>query len=338
MITGERRVKINTENILVKISEYDIFMRYMPSNIPWKLDSITSSPFRKDNNPSFIIGNREGRLYFKDFAVADLRGDAFDFVQKLYGISVFQDVLRKIDSDFGLGFNSDKNIDVYKKIVSQYKQPETSGKRHSLIQVITRKFNKEELDYWAEYHQGIEDLRTNKIYSIKEVFLNRKRFNISKDELRFGYLYEGGYWKIYRPFQTKKRKWMSSVPIHIAYGLENLRSDKNALICKSLKDYLVCIKVYPYTCHVQNESVAAFSDETVSYIKSNSLKAFYGGDSDDQGKDASHTITKAFDFLHINTPDRLLPEVNDFAGWGRLEGLSALREHFIDKKLMDDSN
>jgi hypothetical protein len=243
------------------------------------------------------------------------------------------DVLVKIDNDFGLGISSKENVNKYKEIVKQYKQPEESIKRYSLIQVKTKKFTKQELEYWNSYHIDIEDLRKENVYSVDKVYLNKQLFYTNPYELTFGYLYDG-HWKIYRPYSTNKRgKWLSNVPLTTVKGLENLRPNKNTLICKSLKDYMVCKKVYPYVCHIQNESTAALSDETVEFIRNNSKEVFYGGDSDEPGKKASFDITQSFGFRHINPPDDLLPDIKDFADWGKEKGLRELESHFIKKRL-----
>jgi len=333
MITGIRRILLTPEAILNLISPYDIFRYYFVSK-DWKVNHVTNSPFRKDEHPSFIIGSKGGELHFIDFADVQYRGNCFHFVQMLYNINSFNDVLCKIDDDFGLGIVIKNNKKDYKQIVSQYVQPESLGKRYSLIQAITRKFRKEELDYWKEYYQTIDDLKENNIYSIKCLFLNRQKFCLKEGELRFGYLYEGGFWKLYRPYNDKKSKWVSNVPLATAYGLNNLNKEHNTLICKSLKDYLVCRKVYDNVCHIQNESLAAFSHETVEYIKENSKEVFYAGDSDRAGKEASYAITRAFGYKHINPVDRLLPEIKDMADWARIEGLDAIKNHFIKKGLL----
>ena len=331
-ITGVKRVTLTPESILRKISEYDVFMYYMPDKT-WKLNQVTLSPFRKERNPSFVIGNKSGNLSFIDFADTSKRGDCFHFVKLLFNISTIDEVLKMIDRDFGLGISSGKDVGKYKMIVGNYKQPEELGKRYSLIQVKTRKFTNEELAYWNSYHQDISDLRENNIYSISKLYLNRQSFPLKETELRFGYLYDG-HWKIYVPYTTNKRgKWLSNVPLSTAKGLENLRPDKNTLICKSLKDYMVCRKVYPHVCHIQNESTAALSDEVVEFIKNNSKEVFYGGDSDVPGKKASFAITESFGFRHINPPDNLLPEVKDFADWAKLKGLEVIRLHFRKKGL-----
>ena len=333
MIHGVKRVDLTIEAVLQKISEYDIFFHYMPSKY-WKLNQVTHSPFHVDNSPSFLIGNKNGYLYFVDFSLGK-RGGCFDFVGELYNLPALHDVLLLLNRDFGLGLNNDVETGEYKRIRAEYKQPEDVGKRYSIIQVVTRKFTNAELSYWQGYYQDIQDLRDNHVYSISKAYLNRKLFPIKDDEIRFAYLYSNSYWKLYFPFRDKKRKWISNVPLNTAYGLENLNKEKNTLICKSLKDYMVCRKVYPYVCHIQNESIAAFSDETVNYIRDNSKEVFYGGDSDVAGKQASYIITKAFSYRHINPPDYLLNDCcKDFSDWGRHEGLEKLKEHFTIKGLI----
>ena len=52
MIKGKRKVKLTAESILEKISDFDIFVRYMPDK-SWKLNHVIFSPFRKERNPSF---------------------------------------------------------------------------------------------------------------------------------------------------------------------------------------------------------------------------------------------------------------------------------------------
>ena len=85
MITGERKIKISIEAILSRISEYDIFRYYMP-NHDWKINRVTYSPFRHENNPSFMIGNKLGYLMFIDYADTSLRGDANQRGQFLHGL------------------------------------------------------------------------------------------------------------------------------------------------------------------------------------------------------------------------------------------------------------
>lgn len=334
MIEGKRKVKLTADSILDKISEYDIFKFYMPVQ-DWKVNKVTYSPFRHENNPSFVIGNKRGFITFIDFADTNKRGNCFDFVKVLYNISTFDDVLKRIDGDFGLGIWTGKATEEYKIITSTYKQPELE-KRYSVIQVTTRKFNKEELAYWNLYHQDIQDLRDNNIYAIKSVYLNKSKFPIKSTDLTFGYLYEGQYWKIYRPFADKKSKWVpNNVPITTMDGLEDIKNCKTAFINKSKKDYMVMKKVFPCSCAVQNEGIGCFSHENVEYLKANSDEQILSFDSDVTGVTNSQQITKLFDFGYCNVPRKYLIEgIKDWSDLAKAHGLQAIEDYLKHKQLI----
>jgi hypothetical protein len=334
MIQGDIKVRLTPRAVLNKISEYDIFRFYMPAK-DWKLNQVTYSPFRNENNPSFLIGTRKGYISFIDFADTSKRGDCFTLVKMLFNLATMDDVLRMIDRDFGLGFLPGTSTDKYKAIQKEYKQPEDLGKRYSLIQVITRKFTNEELAYWNEYYQSLDDLRANNVYSIKQLFLNRKKFPLKETELRFGYFYEG-HWKIYRPFGDKKSKWVpNNVPITTMDGKEDIANCSVAFINKSKKDYMVMKKVFPCCCAVQNEGVACFSDENVEYLKANSDRQILSFDADDVGVKNSQMITKLFDFEYANVPRKYLSEgIKDWADLAKEHGLRAIISYLNEKKLL----
>lgn len=334
MIKGVKKTILSMDAILSRISEYDIFRYYMPTH-DWKLNVVTYSPFRKENNPSFVIGNKLGYLSFIDFADTSRRGDCFNFVQILFNLRDNGEVLKLIDKDFNLGFASGVYSDDYKKIVSEYKQPEEIGKRYSLIQATTRKFTQEELAYWAEYHQDIQDLRDNNIYSIKTLYLNKSKFPLKENELRFGYLY-GTSWKIYRPFADKKSKWMpNNVPITTMDGLQDVEDCKIAFINKSKKDYMVMKKIFPCSCAVQNEGVGCFSHENVEYLKANSDQQILSFDSDVTGVQNSQQITKLFDFGYCNVPKKYLTEgIKDWADLSRNYGMKTVEQILKQKGIL----
>ena len=331
-LTG-KRAKLTIEEILKRVTEYDIFRWYMPSK-NWKINQVTYSPFRNEKNPSFMIGNKRGVLSFIDFADDTRRGGCFDFVQMLFNLATLHDVLRMIDRDFGLGISNGKATEEYKKVVAEYKQPEES-KRYSLIQVQTRPFTQEELAYWNQYHQDLQDLRDNNIYSIKKLYLNKQLFSLKETELRFGYLYNG-HWKIYRPLNERKNKWVpNNVPITAMDGLADIKNCNTAFINKSKKDYMVMKKVFPCCCAVQNEGVACFSPENVEYLKANSDKQILSFDSDVAGVANSQQITKLFDFEYTNVPRNYLSEgIKDWADLAKAHGLKAIEDYLKQKQLL----
>lgn len=322
------------QSVLDKITEYDIFRWYMPDK-SWKLNRVTYSPYRNESNPSFIIGNKNGNLSFIDFADTSRRGDCFEFVKTLHNLSSMDDVLKLIDRDFHLGIASGVVTEEYKKIVSEYKQPEDLGKRYSLIQVITRKFNNDELAYWNSYHQSLQDLRDNNVYAVKKVYLNKSLFAIKDNELTFGYFYDG-HWKIYRPFADKKIKWVpNNVPITTMDGKTDIKDCKIAFINKSKKDYMVMKKLFPCSCAVQNEGLSCFSEENVEYLRANSEKQILSFDSDVVGVTNSQQITKIFDFGYLNVPKKYLTEgIKDWADLAKIHGMEVIESYLKQKKLL----
>ena len=334
MIQGDIKVRLTPQAILQKISEYDVFRFYMPDK-SWKINQATLSPFRQESNPSFVIGNKRGFLSFIDFGDTSKRGDCFTFVKMLFNLSTIDDVLRMIDKDFGLGFLPGTSTDRYKAIQKEYKQPEDLGKRYSLIQVVTRRFTQEELEYWNQYYQSIDDLRANNVYSIKKLYLNRKMFPLKETDLRFGYLYDG-HWKIYRPFGDKKSKWVpNNVPITAMDGRDDITNCSVAFINKSKKDYMVMKKVFPCCCAVQNEGVACFSDGNVEYLKANSDRQILSFDADEVGVKNSQMITKLFDFEYANVPRKYLSEgIKDWADLAKEHGIQAIEDYLKQKQLL----
>jgi hypothetical protein len=334
MIKGTKRIDLTFENVLNKISEYDIYRMYMPTQ-NWKINEVTYSPFRNEKSPSFIIGYKGKSLTFIDFGDTSIKGNCFKFVMMMFHLANMNDVLMMIDRDFDLGIVNSSSTKEYERIVSEYKQPLPVSKREFFIQVKTRNFTHEELAYWNEYYQDIDDLRTNNVYSIDTVYLNKKKFPIKDSELRFGYLYEG-YWKIYRPHADKKNKWMpNNVPITMMDGLQDIKDCDVAFINKSKKDYMVMKKVVPCCCAVQNEGLGCFSEENVEYLKENSDTQILSFDSDETGVKNSQLITEKFGFEYCNVPRIYLGEgIKDWADLARTHGLKTIERYLTQREII----
>lgn len=331
-IYGKKKTELTRENILKLITQYDIYRLYMPNK--WELNKVCHSPFRRDNEKSFIIGTKFGEITHKDFADSNIKGNCFSFVQQLLQCNYIE-ALKAIDRDFSLGISTG-TTSKHTTIVTTYEQPIIEEKQYSNIQCITRKFTNSELHYWSNYYQDIEDLKANNVFSISKIFLNKERFNLS-DELRFGYFYNNEHWKIYTPFsKNPKMKWMpNNVPLVTLEGKENIIQCDTAIITKSKKDMMVLKKVYPCVCAVQNESSACFSEENVLFLKDNSEKQVLCFDSDKAGVSNSQLITKQYDFGYLNVPRNYLSDgINDFADLGKEYGIETIKKILKKKKLL----
>jgi DNA primase len=335
MVNGmKKQLPLKPERLLEKISEYDIFRYYMPRS-DWQINVVTFSPFRNERNPSFIIGNKHGRLTFIDFGDTSKRGSCFDFVRMLFNVNL-DEALKMIDRDLGLGMTRSTNTQEYKRIISEYKQPIKMSKTYTNIQVTVKRFTNEELAYWAQYHISEDELKANNVYSISKVYLNKQLFPAPLDELRFGYLYDDR-WKIYRPHAKDKRsKWVpNNVPITAMDGKEDIKQCDVAFINKSKKDYMVMKKIFPCSCAVQNEGLGCFSPENVEYIKSNSASQVLSFDSDITGVENSQQITQMFDFDYCNVPKKYLAEgIKDWADLAKAHGMKAIEDYLKEKELL----
>lgn len=333
-IKGIKKLILTPKTILDLVSEYDIYMFYMPHK-NWEINEVTFSPFREEKHPSFLISNRNSCLSFIDFSDTSLRGDCFTFVKKKFQISNMDEVLRLIDRDMQLGISTGTTSN-YQQIIKQYKQPENLEKRYAIIQVKTKPFTKLELEYWNEYGIDISELKNEKVYSVSKVYLNKKLFTQHHTEMTFGYLYEGGHWKIYSPFADKKNKWVpNNVPITAMDGKQNIQNCEFSFINKSKKDYMVTKKLIENSCAVQNEGIACFSEENVQYLKKNSNRQILSFDSDVTGVKNSQQITKIFDFDYCNVPRKYLSEgIKDWADLSKKRGLKTVEKIFKQKKLI----
>lgn len=338
MIKGKVKKQLDKESILEKVSEYDIYMYFMPYK-NWQLNIITHSPFSKDDNPSFIIGNKFGKLTHKAFNDLTKKGDCFSFVQQIYNCD-FPTALKIIDKELNLGISHEKVGSVTP--ITWETPKEAIIKPPPIIQITTRKPTNEELAYWAQYGLNIEDLKKEHIYFPKTIYRNKKR--LPNKIMTFCYLYpEISKIKIYRPLAPKRQKntpvylykWDNSgIPFDYVDNLKSITKCQYAFLTKSKKDRMVLQKVLGITCiaDTQAEDASCISHDTLQHFKDNSEFQVTIFDSDQKGKESSMWLTEHYGFLHCNVPDKYLNEgIKDFADLFKKYGEKPIIEHFKQK-------
>lgn len=224
--------KVTEEDILKKTTEYDIYNYYMPGK--FEIGRAMTSPFRKDNNPSFSIfkAKKNGKLLFKDHATGDT-GDCFKFVMQIENLT-YKKALQYI----------------FKNIIANQLKQTTKGvdikeryKNTSKIISIKKKyFTTTDDNYWGKYKVINRNLlKFFNVYPISNVWLNDQQMAWKYTENNPMYAYEiYNKYKIYRPCADKKHKFLSNCGLYDIQGWEQLsKRDNKVIITKSLKDVMV---------------------------------------------------------------------------------------------------
>ena len=319
---------IDIKKLYKKVSDVEIYNHYLNGV---KLNTMVNSPFRLDRHPSFVVYVKNGECAHKDMGDCSYRGDAVDFVMQLFNINI-KTALEKIYVDFGIL----EGVRDFKR-VPKIDLPVVEDIQHSFIQVTAKKWDKKSLEYWLQYGITKAQLIKEKIYNVKEWYLNRIKQFIGEDELCFAYGFDNqeGF-KIYYPLREKgQNKWFSNISTQVVENIKALNTiSPVVIIVKSRKDRLTLQHFFPRLCilSVQNESNSAFTKEFVELLKNKVVYISY--DTDPPGKKASLALTKTYGFKHINVPDAFYKE-NGLKDWSDVYvvyGSRYIIEHF-NKKL-----
>jgi len=232
--------ELTYEQVLLRISEYDIFTKYCESfKQPGKK---FHSEFREDKNPSCVISDIGGRPLYKDFGTGE-SFRAIGYVMAKFNLTYSQ-ALEKINEDFSLGLIH--SFPEYSKRVinpSVYLNGNGSGsikyRNTTVIQIKSREFNKDDYDYWyGNYRIPINTLKLFGVKPITHFWINGKMYRA--DKLAYSYEY---YWdedifrrKIYQP--KSEYKWFSNGG-DVVQGEGVLpKSGDLLIVTKSLKDVM----------------------------------------------------------------------------------------------------
>lgn len=324
MIDFNKKV-ITQELIFKNINSYDIFKYYIPDI---EINATISSPFRKDDTPSFSIymSDKYNTLLYKDFATGEV-GNAVRFVQRLFSKYSQFDALSQIATDFGI---TDKYI-----CASVNKSPKAKAiktfklfkiKKHvpADLRIKFRTWQHHDLAYWNSYGISLLTLKKFKVLPISDYFLyNRKH---EADTYAYAYIEKKDgrmSFKIYQPFANKKNKWRTNHSYSAHQGYLQL-PDKNStlIITKSLKDVMcldeiVSIPAIGIQCetYIMKSSVM---DEYKTRFNNNVVTLF---DNDETGINAAHTYKKLFNIPYMIIAKEFY-NVKDFSDYVKTVGVT----------------
>lgn len=213
------------EDILSKVTEYDIYAHYLGK---FKVGHIYNSPFRKDNNPSFgIFIGKNGSLLFKDHG-SNVSGGIIKFVSLLKGLSDYNEILNTISTDLNI---SSVSTSITNK--KYYRSKNTK------IGVVRQPFTEIDIEYWKQFGIQLDTLKKFDVFSIKYYLCNGIVKGIYKEDNPMYAFKVYSKFKIYRPLANKYVKWRNNLTEKHIQGWKQLPENGDILIItKSLKDVM----------------------------------------------------------------------------------------------------
>lgn len=345
MVTGIKKQEneLTMESILEKVSEYDIYRFYLGY---FEINKPVHNKFRGDDmHPSLRIKIRNnGHLSHWDFAKEYWRGTCFNFVQQIYGCD-FQTALRHLNRDMNLGL-AGESIDINRVAITWTTPESFKNTKPPLIQfTYNRNFSPDQIAYWDRLRIGEAAARKDNIYSPGNVWINKRKVYIP--DLCFIYHYpedtahyKSGSIAIYRPFADKRKKWFKNVTFSYVEHLDKLEEGYRGLVCKSKKERLLTCEILQEDniCTVQAENTAALNDDALGALLQ-CPERWIIGDNDTTGTEFSWTLTREYDFKHLNVPYGIPSlskegDVSDIADWCWDYGFDTVKQYFHKKQLI----
>ena len=227
---------LSVDNILKKVTEYDIFKYYIGGfEKPGKK---FCSEIRSDKNPSCsikIMGST--KAIYRDWATGETY-DCFKYVQQKYNLTYYE-CLKVISNDFNLGlYSGEVDINRTRKIIGEHfkKQPRSTDTK---IRIVSIPFTSTGKSYWECYGITKEILNQYKVKQISHYYINTSIITVPRKEIAFSYSFGDYKYKILRP-SGDQWKWISNANSSVVQGLEQLSDVGDTLfITKSLKDVMV---------------------------------------------------------------------------------------------------
>lgn len=314
---------LNEENILTKVSEYDIYRYYIGD---FKVKAIFSSPLHKDNSPSFgIFVGDNGRLMFNDYVKGS--GTCFIFVMKLFGVDYWT-ALNIINNDMKLGLQSSSNVSrVEKKYSPSTYKP---NKKEVFMAIKRREWNSSDRIYWEEsYGISISTLDKFNVYPISHYYINGVA--IKTGPLAYAYHLDKGTYKIYQPnLKREEGKFYSNVSVKTPWqGARQLPNKGELLfITSSLKDVMTLYECgfYSIAPHTEHQ---IFTNRVFDYYSKRWDKIIMFYDHDEAGFTHASKWKQEFGLDTITTESDIAKDPSD---WAKLHSIPLLKK-FINEIL-----
>lgn len=318
MFSTRRIIKkpLSEENILAKVSDYDIFKYYIGD---FKIGTTFSSPLHGDTHPSFgvFVGKNDGKLMFNDYVVGG--GSCFVFVMKLFNADYWTS-LNIINNDMKLGLKASSNVS---RVQKKYEPSTMKPSRKQIIMAIKiRKWNSSDKLYWKDnYNISGKTLQKYNVYPISHYYINGMA--IETGPCAYAYHLAKGTYKIYQPNVARDEgKFFTNVSVSTPWqGSKQLPKKGELLfITSSLKDVMVLdeLEFYSMAPHTEHQ---IFTDRIYNFYKERWKEIVIFYDHDKAGLDHAKRWEEKFGLKYITTQSDLAKDPSDYGKFHSLYNL-----------------
>ncbi len=216
-------MKLSAMRLHYYVSDETILLYYFGD---FEIGQKYRSPFRRDPIPSFMIGNYEGRLFWKDFGLTTAAPlDGIGFVQQLKDISR-EAAISLIWKDIVLG-----KPDINKKPRSL-----NIGLPYDLRTTALRDF---ELVYWQRHCIEVPTLRKYGVLGVTGLYRHGKLlYESTSEEPAYAYMFGTDVFKVYRPLSEAKFRGQNNGEVIEGYR-QLPKTAPKLIISSSMKDTMV---------------------------------------------------------------------------------------------------
>lgn len=296
---GITKSSLCRDDIKAYVKEEDLLAYYF--NIR-ELPCLINSPFRKDENPSFVFFKaNDDEVLFKDLARGD-SGTIFTALKILWATDE-ETMLIKVFSDIKQGYIVNTVL-----TKTQTYRHNIKRKTKSHIDVTTRAWKDYDIEYWRSFGINKSWLNYAEIYPISHIFISNPKGSFVFPADKYAYVYierkEGVVTKkIYQPFNKTGFKWANDHDKSvIALWTKIPQYGDNVCICSSVKDAL-CLwantgipsiaiqgEGFPISKHAEND------------LKSRFKNVFIMLDNDEPGLENAVKLSQNTGFKNIVLP------------------------------------
>lgn len=301
---------ISKEEILYKISEYDIFKKYIHNFI--ELDVSFMSELRNTDTANCRITDKYNSLIYKDFKSGDSY-DCWNYIMKKYYCS-FHESLNIVATDFNIRKLEYKNEIIPIGILpNSIKLNYTAKKEKSKLIITKQNWNIIDYNFWSQYEIDFNTLDFYNVVSAKYTFLIKNNlrycFNYSKVKPRYAYLFDNST-KAYSPYEDKVGKWMYDGDSDNIEGWNQLDETGDYIILtKGLKDVMDYHKLDINAIALPSEN-SVFKENLIRNILERFDKIIINLDNDTQGVISTNKIINQYSFDHF-----YIDEHKDLSDW-----------------------